>query len=154
MKGESFTFFYAGLAMFLFVTEHVQKPYFKFSPRRWNFIIGLKGYITSAFFIMGFKVFSPIIAVYVTWNESLYWPLLPIIFEYIGYIYQLTRAANFIEKSIYGMRDASVTPAVLDRTGALISMIVTFRILGIVCLWSLLTFLLRLFPSRPVAENY
>ncbi|GFQ04209.1 hypothetical protein PHJA_002564800 [Phtheirospermum japonicum] len=175
--------FYAGVAMFLFVTERVQKPYLQFSPRRWSLITGLKGYLTSAFFIMGFKVFAPIIAVYVTWpvlgfpalvsiaplltgilaqyafekyldkNGSSCWPLLPIIFE-VYRIYQLTRATNFIEKLIYGMREASVTPAVLDRTGALISMIVTFRILGVVCLWSLLTFLLRLFPSRPVAENY
>ncbi|KAL3639250.1 hypothetical protein CASFOL_017157 [Castilleja foliolosa] len=175
--------FYIGVAMFLFVTERVQKPYLQFSPRRWSLITGLKGYLTSAFFIMGFKVFAPIIAVYVTWpmlgfsalvsvaplltgilaqyafekyldkNASSCWPLLPIIFE-VYRIYQLTRATNFIEKLIYGMREASVTPAVLDRTGALISMIVTFRILGVVCLWSLLTFLLRLFPSRPVAENY
>ncbi|KAH6765023.1 tRNA-processing ribonuclease BN [Perilla frutescens var. hirtella] len=175
--------FYAGLAIFLFVTERVQKPYLEFSPRRWSLITGLKGYLTSAFFTMGFKVFAPLIAVYVTWpvlgysalvsvaplltgclaqyvfeksldrNGSSCWPLIPIIFE-VYRIYQLTRATGFIEKLIYGMREASVTPAVMERTGALISMIVTFRILGVVCLWSLLTFLLRLFPSRPVAENY
>ncbi|KAI3465024.1 hypothetical protein Pfo_021687 [Paulownia fortunei] len=175
--------FYAGLAMFLFVTERVQKPYLQFSPKRWSLITGLRGYLTSAFLTMGLKVFAPLIAIYVTWpvlgvpalvsvapflagclaqyafekcldwNGSSCWPLLPIIFE-VYRIYQLTRATSFIEKLIYGMREASVTPAVLDRTGALVSMIVTFRILGVVCLWSLLTFLLRLFPSRPVAENY
>lgn len=175
--------FYAGLAIFLFVTERVQKPYLQFSPKRWSLITGLRGYLTSAFFTMGFKVCAPLIAVYVIWpvlglpalvsvapflagclaqyaferlldwNGSSCWPLLPIIFE-VYRIYQLTRATNFIEKLIYSMREASVTPAVLDRTGALVSMVVTFRILGLVCLWSLLTFLLRLFPSRPVAENY
>ncbi|KAG8377705.1 hypothetical protein BUALT_Bualt08G0060600 [Buddleja alternifolia] len=175
--------FYAGLAMFLLITERVQKPYLDFSPKRWSLITGLKGYLTSAFFTMGFKVFAPIIAVYVTWpslglpalvsvapflagclaqyaferrlesNGSSCWPLLPIIFE-VYRIYQLTRATSFMEKLIYGMREASINPAVLDRTGALVSMIVTFRVLGVVCLWSLLTFLMRLFPSRPVAENY
>ncbi|KAL0438623.1 UNVERIFIED_CONTAM: hypothetical protein Slati_2345300 [Sesamum latifolium] len=175
--------FYAGLATFLLVTERIQKPYLQFSPKRWSLITGLRGYLTSAFFTMGFKVCAPLIAVYVIWpvlglpalvsvapflagclaqyaferlldrNGSSCWPLLPIIFE-VYRIYQLTRATSFIEKLIYGMREASVTPAVLDRTGALVSMIVTFRILGLVCLWSLLTFLLRLFPSRPVAENY
>lgn len=175
--------FYAGLAIFLFVTECVQKPYLEFSPKRWSLITGLKGYLTSAFFTTGFKVFAPVMAVYVTWpvlgfsalvsiapllagclaqyvfeksldrNGSSCWPLIPIIFE-VYRIYQLTRATSFIEKLIYGMREVSVTPAVMERTGALISMIVTFRIVGVVCLWSLLTFLLRLFPSRPVAENY
>ncbi|KAK6115412.1 hypothetical protein DH2020_007681 [Rehmannia glutinosa] len=175
--------FYAGVALFLLVTERVQKPYLQFSPKRWSLITGLRGYLTSAFFTMGFKILAPIIAVYVTWpvlgftalvsvapflagclaqyafekcldrNGSSSWPLLPIIFE-VYRIYQLTRATNFTEKLIYGMRGASATPAVFDRTGALISLMVTFRIIGVVCLWSLLTFLLRLFPSRPVAENY
>lgn len=103
--------FYVGLAMFLFVTERVQKPYLQFSPKRWSLITGLRGYLTSAFFTMGFKVFAPLIAVYVTWpvlgfpalvsvapflagclaqyafekcldwNGSSCWPLLAIIFE-------------------------------------------------------------------------
>ncbi|KAL8058925.1 hypothetical protein ABFX02_03G054300 [Erythranthe guttata] len=175
--------FYAGLAMFLFITHRIQKPYLHFTSKRWSLITGLKGYLSSAFFTMGFKVFAPIMAVFVTWpllgfpalvsvapfltgclaqylfekvldrNESSCWPLIPIIFE-VYRIYQLTRATGFLEKLIYGMREANVTPAVLERTGALISMMVTFRILGVFCLWSLLTFLLRLFPSRPVSENY
>ncbi|XP_047981060.1 uncharacterized protein LOC125222466 isoform X2 [Salvia hispanica] len=144
---------------------------------------GLKGYLASTYFTMGFKVFAPLLAVYVTWpvigisalvsvapllagclvqyifekrlerNGSSSWPLIPIIFE-VYRIYQLTRATSFIERLVYGMREASATPAVMERTGALISMIVTFRVIGVVCLWSFLTFLLRLFPSRPVAENY
>ncbi|XP_042018245.1 uncharacterized protein LOC121765990 [Salvia splendens] len=175
--------FYAGLAIFLLVTERVQKPYLEFSSKRWSLITGLKGYLASTYFTMGFKVFAPLLAVYVTWpvigisalvsvapllagclaqyifekrlerNGSSSWPLIPIIFE-VYRIYQLTRATGFIERLVYGMREASATPAVMERTGALISMIVTFRVLGVVSLWSFLTFLLRLFPSRPVAENY
>lgn len=103
--------FYAGLAIFLFVTEHVQKPYLEFSSKRWSLITGLKGYMASAFVAMGFKVFAPVLAVYVTWpvlglsalvsvapfltgclvqyifekrlerKGSSSWPLVPIIFE-------------------------------------------------------------------------
>ncbi|KAL3840349.1 hypothetical protein ACJIZ3_024940 [Penstemon smallii] len=175
--------FYAGVAIYLLVTERIQKPYLEFSPKRWSLITGLRGYITSAYFTMGFKVFAPIIAVYVTWpllglpafvsvapflagclaqylferrldsNRSSCWPLLPIIFE-VYRIYQLTRAANFIQKLMIAMGEVTVTPAATERFGALVSMMVTFRILGVVCLWSLITFLMRLFPSRPVAENY
>ncbi|GER47915.1 hypothetical protein STAS_25053 [Striga asiatica] len=175
--------FYAGVAAFLFITERVQKPYLEFSPRRWSLITGLRGYLMSTVFIMGLKVFAPILAVYVTWpvlglpalvsvapfltsclaqflfekhlkrNRSSCWPILPIIFE-VYRIYQLTRAVNFIEKLIYGMREATITSAVTDRIAAMISMVVTFRVLGVVCLWSLFTFLMRLFPSRPVSDNY
>ncbi|KAL6511684.1 hypothetical protein OROGR_021312 [Orobanche gracilis] len=175
--------FYAGVAVFLLVTERVQKPYLEFSSKRWSLITGLRGYLASAFFTMGLKVLAPIIAAYVMWpvlgfpalvsvapfltgclaqyafekclerNGSSCWPLLPIIFE-IYRIYQLMRASYFMEKLLYGMRDASVSPAVIERGKALVFMTLVFRVLGVVCLWCLLTFLLRLFPSRPVAENY
>lgn len=55
---------------------------------------------------------------------------------------------------MFAMNGASVTPELFEKTGAVVAMIVTFQVLGVTCLWSLLTFLLRLFPSRPVSENY
>lgn len=103
--------FYAGLAAFLFITNHVQRPYLDFSPKQWSLITGLKGYLSSAFFTMGFKVFAPLFAAYAIWpiigiptvvavapfllgcavqfafelyldkNSISCWPLLPIIFE-------------------------------------------------------------------------
>ncbi|KAF8406375.1 hypothetical protein HHK36_008462 [Tetracentron sinense] len=175
--------FYIGLAVFLLVTDHVQRPYLDFSPKRWGLITGLKGYITSAFFTMGFKVFAPLFAVYVTWpvlglpavvavapfllgcvaqlafetyldkRGSSCWPLVTIIFE-VYRLYQLSKAAHFIERLMFSMKGAAVSPELLERSGALVGMLVSFQILGVVCLWSLMTFLLRLFPSRPVAENY
>ncbi|CAM8889531.1 unnamed protein product [Rhodiola kirilowii] len=175
--------FYAGLAAFLLVTDRVQKPYLQFSAKRWGLITGLKGYLSSAFFTMGFKVIAPIFIVYVTWpalgppaavavapfllgclaqyvfeltlesRGSSSWPVVPIIFE-VYRIYQLTKALHFIEKLMFSMKDASVTPKMLEKSGALLSMVVTFQALGVLCLWSLLTFLMRLFPSRPVADRY
>lgn len=103
--------FYVGLATFLLVTDHVQRPYLQFSTKRWGLITGLRGYLTSAFFTSGFKVVAPLVAVYVTWpilglpalvavapflvgcgaqlafervldkRGSSCWPLVPIIFE-------------------------------------------------------------------------
>ncbi|XP_059636737.1 uncharacterized protein LOC132278854 isoform X2 [Cornus florida] len=175
--------FYMGLATFLLVTDHVQKPYLQFSPKRWGLITGLRGFLTSAFFTMGFKVIAPLFAVYVTWpilglpalvsvapfllgclaqylfethldkRGSSCWPLVPIIFE-VYRLYQLSKAAHFIERMMLAMKGVPVSPEVLERSGALVAMIVTFQVLGVVCLWSLMTFLLRLFPSRPVAEKY
>ena len=103
--------FYVGLATFLLVTDHVQRPYLQFSPKRWGLITGLRGYLTSSFLTMGFKVVAPLFAAYVIWpviglpalvavlpflvgcaaqfafetrldkRGSSCWPLVPIIFE-------------------------------------------------------------------------
>ncbi|KAG7943822.1 hypothetical protein I3843_15G064500 [Carya illinoinensis] len=175
--------FYIGISIFLLVTDRVQRPYLQFSPKRWGLITGLRGYLTSAFFTMGIKVIAPILAVAVNWpiiglpsliavvpflfgclvqlafekfvdmSGSSCWPLVPIIFE-VYRLYQLTKAAHFIEKLLLTLKGRPSSPELLERSGALFSMISTFQVLGIVCLWSLLTFLLRLFPSRPVAEKY
>ncbi|XP_022768858.1 uncharacterized protein LOC111312661 [Durio zibethinus] len=175
--------FYIGLGMFLLVTDYVQRPYLQFSAKRWGLITGLRGYITSAFFAAGFKVVAPLFAVYLTWpvlgfpalvavspilvgcaaqlafemildkRQSSCWPLVPIIFE-VYRLYQLTRATQFIQNFMFLMKDSPKSPEMMERGGALIGMVVTFQVVAVVCLWSLMTFLLRLFPSRPVAENY
>ncbi|KAK9129986.1 hypothetical protein Sjap_010473 [Stephania japonica] len=175
--------FYFGLSIFLLITDHVQRPYLQFHPKQWGLITGLNGYLTSAFFTMGFKVFLPLFALFVTWpplglgaviavapfligcavqfvfeaylqkRESSCWPLVPIIFE-VYRLYQLTKAAHFIEKLMFSMNGIAVSTKLLERRGALVAMMVCVQVLGVVCLWSLMTFLLRLFPSRPVAENY
>ncbi|XP_077233566.1 tRNA-processing ribonuclease BN [Tasmannia lanceolata] len=175
--------FYIGIAAFLLVTDHVQRPYLQFSPKRWGLITGLRGYLSSAFFIMGFKLFVPLLTAYVVWpviglpalvavapflvgcgaqlafeaqlerRRSSCWPLVPIIFE-VYRLYQLTKAANFVERLMLSMKGSAMSPELLDTSGALVLMLVVFQVLGVICLWSLTTFLLRLFPSRPVAEKY
>ncbi|KAJ7966688.1 tRNA-processing ribonuclease BN [Quillaja saponaria] len=175
--------FYVGLATFLLVADRVQRPYLQYSTKRWGLITGLNGYLTSAFFTTGFKVVAPLFLVYVTWPvlglpavaavlpflvgsvaqlafdttldkcSSSCWPVVPIIFE-VYRLYQLTKAAHFIERLMFSMKGLPTSPELLERSGALFAMIVTFQVLGLVCLWSLMTFLLRLFPSRPVAEKY
>ncbi|PNX77529.1 hypothetical protein L195_g033497 [Trifolium pratense] len=175
--------FYFGFATFLQVADRVQRPYLQYSSKRWGLITGLKGYLTSAVLTMGLKISIPLILLYVTWSVirmatvvaiapflvgcvvqfaferylnkrgSSCWPLVPIIFE-VYRLYQLTRAANFAQRLMYSMKGMPASPEVLERSGTLFGMMVIFQLLGIVCLWSLMTFLLRLFPSRPVAENY
>ncbi|XP_068655570.1 uncharacterized protein [Aristolochia californica] len=175
--------FYIGLATFLYIIDHVQKPYLEFSSKRWSLIRGLKGYSFSNFLTMGLKVMAPLLAVFVVWpviglpasvsvapfllgcgvqylietnlekRNSSCWPLVPIIFE-VYRLYQLSKAANFIVTLLLGMKRMPKTQALLERSQALVSMVAVFQVLGLVCLWSLVTFLLRLIPSRPVAERY
>ncbi|KAJ4800840.1 tRNA-processing ribonuclease BN [Rhynchospora pubera] len=80
------------------------------------------------------------------------WPVLPIIFE-IYRLYQLNRGAHFIERLMFSLKE-SASPAMAERSSAFFAVLVVLQVLGAACLWSLATFLLRLFPSRPVRENY
>ena len=103
--------FYTGVAAFLRVVDHVQKPYLEYSVKRWGLITGLRGYISSAFITAGLKVVFPIFLVFMIWpvvglaslvavapfligcavqlafekyldkRGSSCWPLVPIIFE-------------------------------------------------------------------------
>ncbi|MFS7999045.1 hypothetical protein Hanom_Chr12g01161371 [Helianthus anomalus] len=175
--------FYIGLATFLLVTDHVQRPYLQYSAKRWSLITGLRGYLSSAFFVMGFKVLAPLLAAFVMWpllgvagvvsvgpyltgclvqfifekvlekRQSSCWPLVPILFE-VYRLYQLSKAMHFMEKLMFQMRGLPKSPELMEKSGALAAMIVTFEVLALVCIWSFLTFIQRLFPSRPVAENY
>ncbi|KAG9440819.1 hypothetical protein H6P81_020984 [Aristolochia fimbriata] len=174
--------FYFGVGTFLFITDHVQKPYLEFSSKRWSLITGLRGYLLSAFLTMGLKIVAPLLAVFVVWpviglpafasvapfllgcvaqylietkleeRGSSCWPLVPILFE-VYRLYQLSKAANFIETLLLQMKEMPKSPAFFERSQSLVSLVVVFQFLGLVCLWSLVTFLLRLFPSRPVAER-
>lgn len=175
--------FYIGLAIFVWITDHVQKPYLEFSAKRWSLITGLRGYFISSFFTMGVKVYLPVYLVCCFWSEfripaivavapllvgcliqlvfekvleirnSSSWPLVPILFE-VYRISQLTRAAIFVQKLMYTMKDVPMGQQAMEIRSASVAMIIGFQILGVVSLWSLLSFLMRLFPSRPVSRNY
>ncbi|KAA0051699.1 uncharacterized protein E6C27_scaffold60G00840 [Cucumis melo var. makuwa] len=153
--------FYVGVATFLLVTDRVQRPYLQFSSKRWSLITGLRGYLSTAFFIAGFKVVAPLFAVYVTWpmiglpalvavfpflvgcivqlafethldrRGSASWPLVPIIFEVVYRLYQLTKAAHFMESLMFQMRGLPTSPELLEKSGALFAMMITFQILGV-----------------------
>ncbi|CAN8288520.1 unnamed protein product [Cochlearia groenlandica] len=177
------TTFYAGLAIFLSVADRVQRPYLDFSTKRWGLITGLRGYLMSAFLVMGLKVVVPLFAVYMTWpvlgvdaliavlpflvgcavqrgfesqlerRGSSCWPIVPLVFE-VYRVYQVTRAATFVQRLMFMMKDAATTVEISERGVALIGLVVALQFLAVLCLWSFITFLLRLFPSRPVSENY
>lgn len=175
--------FYAGLWTFLLVTDRIQRPYLQFSAKRWGLITGLKGYLASAFFLTAMKIAAPLILAPLTFpvlrlsalaavapfligcavqyafewflqrRQSSCWPLIPILFE-VYRLYQLTKATHFIQNLIFAMKDKAVTSEMVGRGSALVGIVMTFQVLGLICLWSLVTFLMRLFPSRPVAKNY
>ncbi|CAA6663053.1 unnamed protein product [Spirodela intermedia] len=162
--------FYVGLATFLRVTEQVQRPYLEFSAKRWSLITGLRGLrppprrlcrlanhrppgaVAVAPFLAGCAAQFAFEGM-LSRRRSSCWPLLPIIFE-VYRLYQLSKGAHFVQRLMFSMRGSVAAAEFAGQSGAFMSLFVAFQVLGVVCLWSLTTFLLRLFPSRPVAENY
>ncbi|KAI3965695.1 hypothetical protein MKX01_010652 [Papaver californicum] len=91
------------------------------------------------FFLNGFfdaVMKDEILAVLVwdIWLLHFFWVLIcnhqKKLWNLIYMLYQLSKDAHFVES------------------------LICFQFIGVLCLWSLITFLLRLFPSRPVAEKY
>ncbi|CAN6447711.1 unnamed protein product [Victoria cruziana] len=174
--------FYIGLATFLAITDYVHRPFLLDNAQRWSLITRVKGWLYSSIITMGLKMWIPILAVYVVWPVvglpalvavapfllgcaaqfvfetfldvcgSSSWPLVSIIFE-VYRLYQLSRAAQFIERLILFARRSAMSQGLLDKGNTLVSLLVVLQILGVVCLWSLTTFLVRLFPSRPAVEK-
>lgn len=129
--------------MFLLVTDRVQRPYLQFSSKRWSLITGLRGYLTTAFFIAGFKVIAPLFAVYVTWpmiglpalvavvpflvgcivqlafethldrRGSSSWPLVPIIFEVFHFS---TTHSSFLSRTKHDLLPIEPTCRFIDFT--------------------------------------
>lgn len=116
-------------------------------------VLGLPALVAVFPFLFGCAV-QFVFEIFIDKRGAACWPLVPIIFE-VYRLYQLTKATHFIERLLFPVRQAfrpMMSPEVLDRNGALVGLVVTFQVVGIFCLWSLITFLMRLFPSRPVAE--
>lgn len=77
-------------------------------------------------------------------------------FEFIWQVYrlyQLTETVHHIEIEVLILskqqRYGSIEHVII--ISLLFCVIVILRVLAVVCLWSLITFLMRIFPSRPVA---
>ncbi|KAG8494193.1 hypothetical protein CXB51_011463 [Gossypium anomalum] len=139
-------------------------------------LVGLRVYLSSSFFTMGFKVVAPLLPVFLTWPALGFQDLVAVdpfligcaaqhafktildhstcINHLVYRLYQLTRAIQLIQNFTVWMKDSQRTPEMFKQGGATAGMVVTFQVLAVVCLWSLMTFLQRPFPSRPVAEKY
>ncbi|CAN0922133.1 hypothetical protein LINGRAHAP2_LOCUS32934 [Linum grandiflorum] len=77
-------------------------------------------------------------------------PIVPIIFE-VYRLYQLTKAANFVDKLMFTMKRLPESPQLMEKGNALISLVVMYQILAVASLWCLITYLMTLIPTRPAA---
>lgn len=62
-------------------------------------------------------------------------------------LHQLNRAAQLVTALSYSVRGAEATPQTLAINNSLGTLLNVLQFLGVICIWSLATFLMRVFPS-------
>lgn len=172
--------FYSGTAVFLLVTDYVQRPFFQFLPDKRSFINRLHGYRVVSIATLVLSVLLPLVCMGLVWpwtgpaasaaiapylgglivqfafeqyvqhKKSPVWPLVPVVFQ-VYRLHQLNRSAQLVASLMLSIRGAETTPQTLAINGALQTMLNFLQVLGIICLWSMATFITRLFPSQPEA---
>lgn len=80
-------------------------------------------------------------------KKSPSWPVIPIVFQ-VYRLHQLNRAAQLVTALSYTIKGAELTPHNLAINSSLGTLLNVLQCLGIICIWSLSSFLMRFFPSN------
>lgn len=81
-------------------------------------------------------------------KKSPVWTMVPITFQ-VYRLHQLNRAAQLVAGLLFSLKAVEATPETLAINGSLQSILSVVQVLGILCLWSLGSFLMHHFPARP-----
>eukprot|EP01018_Ginkgo_biloba_P002851 Gb_14718 [translate_table: standard] len=170
--------FYSGVAVFLLVTDYVQRPCLQFMSNKRSLVNRLPGYRVVSIATLVLSVLLPLICMGLVWpwtgpaasaaiapylvglivqfafeqyvqrKKSSAWPLVPVVFQ-VYRLHQLNRASQLVAGLIFSLRGAETTPQTLAINGSLQTLLNVLQVLGIICLWSMASFIMRLFPSQP-----
>ncbi|KAJ4840192.1 hypothetical protein Tsubulata_002941 [Turnera subulata] len=89
---------------------------------------------------------------YARYRRSPSWPVIPIIFQ-VYRLHQLNRAAQLVTALSFTVRGAEMTAHNLEISSSLGTLLNVLQFLGVICIWSLSSFLMKFFPptSRTAA---
>ncbi|KAK4437270.1 hypothetical protein Salat_0060900 [Sesamum alatum] len=79
------------------------------------------------------------------------WPAIPIVFQ-VYRLHQLNRAAQLVTALSFTLKGAEMTPHNLAINGSLSTLLNVLQFLGIICIWSLSSFIMRYFPSATTQQ--
>lgn len=68
-------------------------------------------------------------------------------------LHQLNRAAQLVTALSLTVRGAEMTAQNLAINGSLSTLLNVLQFLGVICIWSLSSFIMRFFPSATMAEG-
>lgn len=82
---------------------------------------------------------------YARYRKSPSWPVIPIIFQ-VYRLHQLNRAAQLVTALSFTVRGAEMTSHNLEISSSLGTLLNVLQFLGVICIWSLSSFLMKFFP--------
>ncbi|KAF7030204.1 hypothetical protein CFC21_041801 [Triticum aestivum] len=88
---------------------------------------------------------------YARHRKSPSWPVIPIIFK-VYRLHQLNRAAQLVTALTFSVRGTEATNQTLSIMNSLGALLTVLQILGVICVWSLSSFLMRFLPSSDIPD--
>uniref|UniRef100_A0A2P2JMR3 Uncharacterized protein n=2 Tax=Rhizophora mucronata TaxID=61149 RepID=A0A2P2JMR3_RHIMU len=82
---------------------------------------------------------------YARYRKSPSWSVIPFIFQ-VYRLHQLNRAAQLVTALSFTVRGAEMTSHNIEISDSLGTLLNVLQILGVICIWSLSSFLMRFFP--------
>ncbi|KAG9449917.1 hypothetical protein H6P81_009882 [Aristolochia fimbriata] len=174
--------FYGGVAVFLMLVDHVQRPLQLITSRGGVLLRTGIGPRISSVATLVLSLLIPLVTMGLVWpwtgpaasatlapylvgivvqfaferytryQKSPAWPVIPVIFQ-VYRLHQLNRAAQLVTALSFSVRGAETTSQTLAINSSLGTLLNVLQFLGVICIWSLSSFLMRFFPSSPIAPD-
>lgn len=168
--------FYSGVAIFVLLLDHVWRPLFPMVPRSIEVPKYQYGLRISSVAILVLSLTIPLVTMGMVWPwtgpaasatlapylvglvvqfafeqyarhiKSTAWLVIPVIFQ-VYRLHQLNRAAQLVTALAYSVRGAETSSQTLAISNSLGTLLNVLQLLGIICVWSLASFLMRFLPS-------
>ncbi|KAK4726966.1 hypothetical protein R3W88_031883 [Solanum pinnatisectum] len=172
--------FYCGAAVFLLLIDRLRRPLELISSDRK--ITPPLGYRISSISVLALSLIIPMVTMGFVWPwtgpaasatlapylvgivvqfafeqyaryiDSPSWSVIPIVFQ-VYRLHQLNRAAQLVTALSLTVRGAEMTAQNLAINGSLSTLLNVLQFLGVICIWSLSSFIMRFFPSATMGEG-
>ncbi|CAA3019065.1 uncharacterized protein LOC105157245, partial [Olea europaea subsp. europaea] len=174
--------FYCGVAVFLLLIDHLRRPITLISAATNMDLKPHLGHRISSVAVLVLSLTIPLVTMGFVWPwtgpaasatlapylvglvvqfafeqyarhiMSPSWPAIPIIFQ-VYRLHQLNRAAQLVTALSFTVRGAEMTSHNLAINGSLSTLLNVLQFLGVICIWSLASFIMRYFPSATSPEH-
>uniref|UniRef100_A0A5B7BXS5 Uncharacterized protein n=1 Tax=Davidia involucrata TaxID=16924 RepID=A0A5B7BXS5_DAVIN len=174
--------FYCGVALFLLLVDHLWRPIELASAANNRNPVSQLGHRISSVAVLVLSLIIPMVTMGLVWpwtgpaasatlapylvgivvqfafeqyaryTKSPSWPVIPIIFQ-VYRLHQLNRAAQLVTALTFTVRGAEMTSHNLAINSSLGSLLNVLQFLGVICIWSLSSFLMRFSPSATMTEQ-
>ncbi|XP_060670350.1 uncharacterized protein LOC125420396 [Ziziphus jujuba] len=175
--------FYCGAAVFVLLIDHLRRPTLQETTANNNKILASQlGQRVSSVATLVLSLIIPMVTMGLVWpwtgpaasatlapylvgiivqfafeqyaryKKSPSWPVIPIIFQ-VYRLHQLNRAAQLVTALSYTVRGAEMTSHNMAINSSLGTLLNVLQCLGVICIWSLSSFLMRFFPSTAITAE-